>query len=73
MPNIVFSQPFIVTAVVFLTAVSSFAGLALKDRKPRESLQPSLVPTIPLMLLSGVVAMVALAILITVLKPGFSP
>jgi hypothetical protein len=68
MPNIVFSQAFIVTGLVLLGAVGSFAGLAIKDRRPRESFDPSLIPTIPLMLLAGLVAMVAFVILLNL--PG---
>jgi hypothetical protein len=68
MPNIVFSQPFVITGLVFLGAVGSFVGLAIKDRRPRESLDPSLIPTIPLMLLTGLVAMVAFVILVNL--PG---
>lgn len=64
MPNIVVSQPFIITGLVFLAAAGSFAGLAIKDRRPRESLDPSMIPTIPLMLIAGLVAMVAFVILV---------
>jgi hypothetical protein len=68
MPNIVFSQAFIIIGLVFLGAVGSFAGLAIKDRRPRESFDPSLIPTIPLMLLAGLVAMVAFVILLNLLR-----
>jgi hypothetical protein len=67
LPIVVMSQPFIVTCGVFLAAAGSFAGLAIKDRKPRDSLDPPLIPTIPLMLLTGVVAMVALAVMMGLL------
>jgi hypothetical protein len=60
----IISQPFMVTAAILLAAVGSFAGLAIRDRRPRESLNPSLIPTIPLMLLAGLVAMVALVVLL---------
>jgi hypothetical protein len=68
LPIVLMSQPFIVTSAVFLTAAASFAGLAIKDRRPRESLDTPLIPTIPLMLLSGIVAMMALAVMIGLLK-----
>lgn len=68
LPIILTSQPFIVTSAVFLAAAGSFAGLAIKDRRPRESLDTPLMPTIPLMLVSGSVAMVALAVLLGLLR-----
>jgi hypothetical protein len=60
----VISQPFMVTAAILLAAIGSFAGLAIKDRRPCESLDPSLIPTIPLMLFAGLIAMVALVVLL---------
>ena len=68
LPIVLMSQPFIVTSAVFLTAAASFAGLAIKDRRPRESLDTPLIPTIPLMLLSGIVAMMALAVMMGLLR-----
>ena len=68
LPIVLISQPFIVTSAVFLTAAASFAGLAIKDRRPRESLDTPLIPTIPLMLLSGIVAMMALAVMMGLLR-----
>ena len=68
LPIVLISQPFIVTSAVFLTAAASFAGLAIKDRRPRESLDTPLIPTIPLMLLSGIVAMMALAVMVGLLR-----
>jgi hypothetical protein len=72
MQNIFSSQPFMVTTAVFLTAAGSFAGLALKDRRPRDSLNPSLVPTTPLMLVAGIIALLSLVVLLNLLKlqPG---
>ena len=68
MPIVLLSQPFIVTSAVFLAAAGSFAGLAIKDRRPRESLDTPMIPTIPLMLLSGIVAMMALAVMFGLLR-----
>ncbi len=68
LPIVVISQPFIVTSAVFLAALGSFASLAIKDRRPRESLDTPMLPTIPLMLLSGIVAMMALAVLFGLLR-----
>jgi amino acid transporter len=67
MQNILISQQFVVTAVVFLAAAGSFAGLAVRDRRPRESLEPSLIPTTPLMLVSAIAALLALVHLVNLL------
>jgi hypothetical protein len=64
MQNIIYSQQFIITSLVFATAVGSGIGLALYDRRPRESLTPPMLPTIPLLLISGLVALLALVHLV---------
>jgi amino acid transporter len=67
MQNILSSQQFIVTTAVFLAAIGGFAGLAIMDRRPRESLEPSLIPTTPLMLITGMAALLALVHLVNLL------
>jgi hypothetical protein len=67
MQNLLSSQQFIITGAVFLAAAGSFAGLAINDRRPRESLNPSMVPTTPLMLLTGIAALLALVHLVNLL------
>lgn len=67
MQNILVSQQFIMTSAVFLAAAISFAGLAIKDRRPRESLNPSLIPTTPLLLLTAIAALLALVHLVNLL------
>lgn len=64
MQNIIYSQSFIVTALVFVVAVGGGVGLAFYDRRPRESLNPPMLPTIPLLLISGLVALLALVHLV---------
>jgi amino acid transporter len=64
MQNIIYSQSFIVTALVFVVSVGSGVGFALYDRRPRESLSPPLLPTIPLLLISGLIALLALVHLV---------
>ncbi len=64
MQNIIYSQQFIVTALVFAAALGSGVGLALYDRRPRESLSPPMLPTIPLLLISGLIALLALVHLV---------
>jgi asparagine N-glycosylation enzyme membrane subunit Stt3 len=70
MPNIVYSQHFIITSLVFVMAASGFAGLSIKDRRPRTSLNPSMIPTIPLLLISGTISLFALIHLVSLFKPG---
>ena len=67
MQNILFYQQFIVTGTVLLAAVLSFAGVAIKDRRPRESLNPSLIPTTPLLMISAITALLALVHLVNLL------
>lgn len=64
MQNIIYSQSFIVTTLVFAVAVGGGVGLALYDRRPRESLSPPMLPTIPLLLISGLIALLALVHLV---------
>jgi hypothetical protein len=49
---------------VFLAAVGSGIGLAIYDRRPRESLTPSMIPVIPLMLVCGLIALLAVVHLV---------
>jgi amino acid transporter len=67
MQNILSSQQFIITSAAFLAAAGSFGWLAVKDRRPRESLNPSLIPTTPLMLISAIAALLALVHLVNLL------
>jgi hypothetical protein len=67
MQNIIVSQQFIVTSLVFLVAACGFTGLAIKDRRPRESLNPSLIPTTPLLLLTAIAALLALVHLVNLM------
>jgi hypothetical protein len=65
--KIMFSQQVIITILVFLAAVGSAAWLAIHDRRPRESLTPSLLPTIPLMLVCGLIAILAVVHLVNLI------
>ncbi len=59
-----YSHQLIITLLILATALGTITALAIKERRPRESLDPSLVPTMPLMLFSGLVAILALVHLI---------
>jgi amino acid transporter len=59
-----YSQQFIITILVLVAAIGSAIGLAIYDNRPRESLNPSMVPAIPLMLVCGLIAILALVHLV---------
>jgi amino acid transporter len=61
------NSSFIITLAVFLAAAAVIAFVTWNDRRPRDSLAPSLVPTIPVMLFSGIVALLSLVHLLNLL------
>jgi hypothetical protein len=73
MAKILLSQQFIITSLVFFLAAGSFTGLSIKGKKPRESLQTSLLPTIPLIFISGGVAFFAFLAMLAELRAGWAP
>ena len=60
MQDILLTPQFITTFLIFAVCVAVFGGMALLERRPRDSLSPSLLPATPLMLLSGIVGLLAL-------------
>ena len=60
MQDILLTTQFITTFLIFLASVLVFGGMALLERRPRDSLSPSLVPATPLMLISGIIGLLAL-------------
>jgi hypothetical protein len=58
---------FIITLAVFLTSAGVIGLVAWKDRRPRDSLSPSLIPTLPVMMFSGIVALLAMVHLVNLL------
>jgi amino acid transporter len=63
------SQQVIAVATVFAASASGFAALSWKARKPRESLMPGMLPTLPVMLICGAVAILSFLTLINLLGP----
>jgi amino acid transporter len=61
------SGNFLITLAVALAAGAIFAGAAWLERRPRQDLKPGLVPPIPVMLVAGVVALLAIVHLINLL------
>lgn len=60
MNDLLHSSQFIVTAAIFAAALVVISILAWRERRPRETLNPPLLPSTPILLLAGIVAMLAL-------------
>jgi amino acid transporter len=67
MQEILLSNQFITTFLVFLLAFGGIGGLVIYERKPRESLNPKMLPSTALMLVIGIVALLALVHLVNLL------
>ena len=55
-----FSTQFILTFFVFAAALAVIARMAVLEKRPRTNLNPSLIPTTPVMIASGFIALLAL-------------
>jgi amino acid transporter len=55
---------FIITLAVFLGSAAGVGLIAWQDKKPRQTLTPSMIPTVPAMLALGIVALLALVHLV---------
>ena len=58
---------FVVTLIVFVVALLVVARMVILERRPRNHLNPSLIPTTPVMLASGFVALLALIHLVNLI------
>jgi hypothetical protein len=65
--DLMLSPQLIITLLVFVAAVFVIARMVVLERRPRNSLNPPLVPTTPVMLVSGFVAILALIHLINLI------
>lgn len=54
----------ILTVVVFAAALALIARMVILERRPRDNLNPSLLPTTPVIIAGGFVAILALVHLI---------
>ena len=61
------SPQFIITLLVFVAALMLIARMVVLEKRPRNSLNPPLLPTTPVMLVSGFVAILALIHLINLI------
>ena len=55
---------FILTVLVFAAALALIARMVILERRPRDNLNPSLLPTTPVIIACGFVAILALVHLI---------
>ena len=55
---------FILTVVIFTTALAIIARMVILERRPRDNLNPRLLPTTPIIIAGGFVALLALVHLI---------
>jgi hypothetical protein len=62
-----FSQQVIIAILALIATIGGGVGLAVYDRRPRKSLTPSLIPTTPLILLSGLLTILAIVHLFNVI------
>ncbi len=67
MQKILLSTEFITTFIVFMVTVAAIGGLVAYERKPRESLNPKMLPSTALMLGIGIVSLLALVHLVNLL------
>lgn len=58
------STQFILTIIVFAAALALIARMVILERRPRDNLNPRLLPTTPIIIAGGFVAILALVHLI---------
>jgi hypothetical protein len=61
------SGNFLTTLTIALAAMSVVGIVAWRERRPRQSLEPSMVPATAVMLFSGIVALLAIVHLVNLL------
>ena len=54
----------LITAGIFLASLAFVVWMVLLERRPRQSLEPRLVPTTPIFLVSGFIGLLALVHLV---------
>ena len=67
MQEILLSSQFITTFAIFASCVGGIVGLVFYEHKPRESLDPKMLPSSALMLVIGIAALLAAVHLVNLL------
>jgi len=67
-----FTPQFILTALILVAALSAIVWMIILEKRPRTDLNPRLVPTTAILLISGFIALLALIHLVNLvgLKTG---
>ena len=60
MNELFFHSDFIITLAVFLISAAVVGYMSWLERQPRKSLQPRMIPTLPVILIFGFIAILAL-------------
>ena len=55
-----FNTQFILTLFVLIAALAAIARMIVLERRPRNDLNPRLIPTTPVLIVSGFIAILAL-------------
>ena len=61
---VMFDAQFILTLLVLAVALAMVVGMIVLERRPRGDLNPRLVPTTPILIASGFIALLALVHLV---------
>ena len=64
---------FIATSAILIMALLVVGFLVWLEKRPRRSLMPSLLPTTPILFLTGIVILLATVHLVHVVAPGSLP
>jgi amino acid transporter len=65
--ELITSSNFLITLAIALVAMTIVGIAAWRERRPRQRLEPSLVPAAPVILFSGIVALLAIVHLVNLL------
>ena len=73
MSDLIHNPQFLATSVILLAALALVGFLIWQEKRPRQKLMPSLLPTTPLFLLTAIVIMLAAVHLAHIVAPGTLP
>lgn len=73
MTDLINNPQFLATTAVLLAALAVVGFLIWLERRPRRTLMPSLLPTTPIFLLTGIVILLTVLHLAHIVAPGGSP
>ena len=65
--SMMLSPQFIITLVVLVAALLIIVRMVILEKRPRSDLNPRLIPTTPVMIVSGFVAMLAIIHLVNLI------